>query len=559
MHYWRFCFDTNRWELLQVARDDDPQSMALRIPQFLFGNRRAGVQAYAAASVDNPPWNHPFLTAENIHRFRACSERIWVLAIAHREQSPRQMNCAFAVNMAQNMYKWAKLANKYGADATLYLNPQDMSAISRPEWEEFDGEYGNLFDGSGFLMENQGINVGVRCLLAPNEGSELWSAYHPQKELEWWQQKIKKAVAFFSPELACSMFATPEAEALRARSPTVLHWPLLSLQGVYPYFLWAEMLAQHDVTCIASTPFPAYVSGKPYCICPVGGDMQFDCGRPDDHGRAMRAAFAGARFILVSNPHMLGHCRRLGLANAVYLPYPMDSDHYCPGEGLARKEWIARFGGEVFVLTTVRIDRDVKGHSEVFFDMLLTVANERPEVRFIFLGWGANAEEFKARVAALGMQDRLIMLPPVGKQRLIDYYRSCDIVLDQFVYGYYGATALEAASIGKPVIMKLRTEQYAPLYNDDVAPVLNASTPAEIRECLLGLIDSPQRRQEMGGKLREWLVRNHGEQKTVPLMLALLQLAADGVKLPSDLNDPLKAPLSDEERRYHTQCQQDGS
>lgn len=515
-------------------------------------------QTHITVSVDYAPWDHPFLIAENIQRFRDYSEQVWSHALAHRAHSPRQLNCAFAVNMAQNMYKWAKLANKYGADATLYLNPQDQSAISRPEWEEFDGEYENLLDGRGFLSGSQGAHVGVRQILAPNEGSEIWSAYHPPRELEWWQQMIKKAVPFLFPELGCAVYGTPEAKALRARSPTVLHWPLLSLQGAYPYFRWAELLAQHEVTYIASTPFPAYASGKPYCVFSVGGDLQFDCGRADDHGRAMRLAFAGARFIFVSNPHTLGHCRRFGLTNAVYLPYPMDSDNYCPGEGSTRKKWITQFGGEVFVLTAARIDRGVKGHSEAFFDKLVAVANERPGVRFIFLGWGANAEEFKAHVAAIGMQDRLIMLPPVGKRRLIDYYRSCDIVLDQFVYGYYGATALEAFSIGKPVIMKLRTEQYAPLYNGDVAPVLNASTPNEIRESLLGLIDSPQRREEIGSKLREWLVRNHGEQKTAPLMLALLQLAADGVKLPHGLDNPLKAPLSKAEIEYHEKCQQGG-
>lgn len=532
--------------------------MSWKLPQFLFGNREVGAsaQANASVSVDNHPWKHPYLTNENIHRFRAYSEQVWTHALAHRERTPRPLNCAFAVNMAQNMYKWAKLANKYEADATLYLNPQDQSAISRPEWEEFDGEYENLLNGGDFLLGNPEIEVGSRFLLAPNDGSELWAAYYPQSP-----SPLKRALARVAGLLSSRLGRAIRSDSvavtrLRARAPTVRQNSLLDFQGAYPYFRWAEMLAQHDVTYIASTPFPAYVSGKPYCIFSVGGDLQFDCGRSDDLGRAMRIAFAGAHFIFVSNPHTLGHCRRFGLTNAVYLPYPMDSDHYCPGEGLARKDWVARFGGEVFVLTTARIDRGVKGHTDAFFDMLVSVVTQRPTVRFIFLGWGESAEDFRGRVAALGLQNRLIMLPPVGKQRLIDYYRSCDIVLDQFVYGYYGATALEAAAIGKPVIMKLRTEQYSPLYDGDVAPVLNASTPNEIGNHLLDLIDSPVLRAEIGGKLRQWLVRNHGEQKTVPLMLALLQLAADRVAPPKRWDNPLQEPLTAAEREYHIRCHQ---
>lgn len=511
------------------------------------------------SSVDMTPWNHPFLTANHIERFRDYSEKIWEIALTNQNQSPRQLNCAFAVNMAQNMYKWSRLGAKYGAKTTLYLHPHDKSAISRPEWEEFDGEFGDIFDGDAFLSQHGHLQTDALCVEPSLDGKNLSSTYFP---IHVWEKfnRLKREIAKKlgrPPQLQGSALSDiPAVIRLFLKASRIRYVSLLELPSTYYYFRWAEMLARHDVTYIASLPYAAYVSGKPYCIFSVGGDMQFDCGRTDELGKAMRVAFSHARFILASNPHTLAHCRRLGLTNAVYLPYPMDSDRYCPGNGLARQEWIARFGGEVFVLMTSRIDRDVKGQGESFFDMLIDVARSRPEVRFIFLGWGNHAEEFRARVAASGVEKQLIMLSPVGKTRLIDYYRSCDIVLDQFVYGYFGATALEAASIGKPVIMKLRTEQYAPLYRGDVAPVVNAGTADEIRHALLGLIDSPQRRQEVGTQLREWLLRNHGEQKTVPLLLALLRLAADRVKLPVGMDNPLLDPLSEEERQYHESCLQ---
>jgi glycosyltransferase involved in cell wall biosynthesis len=519
-----------------------------------FESRQKRLDDFHRASVDTTPWAHPFLTSDKIARFRTYSERVWAAALARRIRKPRRFNAAFAVNIAQNMYKWARLAQKYGGNVTLYLNPQDTAAISRPEWEEFDGEFVDLLEGAAFLREHPGIAITTPCLEAPNEGSEFWAAHRNAPQLPAWQQRIKDGIGRVSPEHGLSLFSAPEVAALRRRAPTVRHVPLLSLRAMYPYFSWAEVLSRHDVTYIASTPFPAYASGKPYCICSVGGDLQFDCGRSDDLGRAMRMAFGSARFILASNPHTLGHCRRLGLTNALYLPYPMDSDDYCPGEGTSRADWVARFGGDVFILTTARIDSRVKGQTSALQLMLFRVAEERPSVRFLFLGWGSDAEELKARSAERGLQDRVIILPPVGKKRLIDYYRSCDVVLDQFVYGYLGATALEAASVGKPVVMKLRAEQYAPLYRDDVAPVEQASTPGEVRAALLGLIDSADRRSARGRLMRDWLLRNHGEQKTAPLLLALLQFVADRVRLPHGLDNPLSDPLSAEEREYHEQC-----
>jgi glycosyltransferase involved in cell wall biosynthesis len=507
------------------------------------------------ASIDNTPWAHPFLTPDRIARFRSYSDTIQAAALAHRQRHPRRLDAAFAVNMAQSMYKWARLADKYGADATLYLHPQDRTAISRPEWEEFDGEFDDVLDGARFLAHHH-ATINLHIVEAPNDDDGLGRAVWEGRTLPSWKAWSKRTLSLRAPNLALRLQRHSDLARLRLRAPTVRFEPLLDLDGMYPYFRWAELLSHHEVIYAASAPFPAYVSGKPYCTFSVGGDLQFDAGRTDDYGEATRRAFASARFILVSNPHTLGHCRRLGFSNAVYLPYPMDTDRYSPAPGHARREWIERFGGNVFVLTTSRIDQAVKGHSEDWFAMIGAVAQVRPDVRFLFLGWGAQADEFRVRIATLGLSQQVIVLPPVGKKRLIDYYRSSDVVLDQFVYGYYGATALEAAATARPVIMKLRTEHYAPLYRGDVAPVLNASTPDAVRGHLLELIDSETRRTEVGSRLREWIVRTHGEQTTAPLMLALLQLAADGQAVNQSADNPLHDPLSPDEREYHRQCLQ---
>ena len=165
--------------------------------------------------------------------------------------------------------------------------------------------------------------------------------------------------------------------------------------------------------------------------------------------------------------------------------------------------------------------------------------------------------EFQTRVHAAEVQDQFILLSPVGKKRLIDYYRSCDIVLDQFVYGYYGATALEAAAIGKPVIMKLRHEHYAPLYRGDVMPALNAATPVAMGQALLTLVDNHNFRLHKGLEMRRWLVRNHGEEKTLPLLLALLRMTADNAPLPEELVNPLWTEVTEAEQAYHRACVQE--
>lgn len=491
----------------------------------------AGDEARSLDSQDDHPWQHPYLSARNIARFRAYSEAVWASARDHVAAYPRKLRCAFSVNMAQNMYKWARMAQRYGADSTLFLHAMDSSAISDPNWEEFDGEYRDLADGKGFRALCTGIVPEVRVETVPIESAAFAQAYGA------YQGGNAKPLL----RLLCA------SQDLRYE---VFHSNLQFLS----YFDWAQALSRFDVIYAASAPFAAYASGRPYCLFSVGGDLQFDGGRGDRFGQVMRMAFNGGRFLMASNPHTLGHSRRLGLTNAVYLPYPMDTDRYRPGVGAARAQWEADYGPGVFVLTTARLDSGVKGHSDEFFRMLTVLARERSYLRFVFLAWGHSADEFEKRIGQAGLQKQLIVLCPVGKKRLIDYYRSCDFVLDQFVYGYYGATALEAASIAKPVIMKIRVGQYAPLYAGDVAPAMDAGTADEIRRAILALADDVVLRRQRGEAMRAWVVRNHGEDKTTPLMLALLQFAADRVALPSDLINPLCDPEAAEEVAYHQSC-----
>ena len=484
-------------------------------------------------SIDQTPWSHPCLHSAFIEQFRLYSEQIWDVAL--KEYDPdKKLSVAFAVNMAQNMYKWARLNKKYGGDSTLYLHPQDRTVLNLPQWEEYEGQYQELFDVPGFLEQNDNIPVDVTTRTIMEEISE---EFREANDLFVRGQR-RELLALLS-----------RYKSLRRE--LFLHYP-----GTYPYFFWSAALSEHDVIYIASSPIAAYFSSRPYCAFSVGGDLQYDCGRGDWYGGLMTLAFDAARFMLISNPHSLGHSRRLGLTNGVYLPYPMDSDRYCPGEGNARRDWVDRMGDGVYVLSTSRLDKKVKGQGEEFFQAIAEAIRHRPELRFVFLQWGESAHEMTQYVQEAGIGANVLVLPPAGKKRLIDYYRSCDVMLDSMVYGYYGATALEAASIGKPVIMKLRTEHYEPLYKGDVMPAENVESPAQIVEALIHLVDSAEYRDKKSKDMRGWLVRNHGEQRTVPLMQALLQMAAYRKMLPVELdNNPLGAGLTEQEIEYHQNCQ----
>lgn len=485
-------------------------------------------------NIDSKPWNHPFLTHENIKDFRNYSKKVWEFANEYSKKSSQPFSTGFYVNMAQNMYKWATLAQKYGVNSELISHPQDSSALNLPQWEEFDGDFYELQNGKLFLEKNPNIKLKVPCINPKMDDNGLLKSY----------------IDFNHG------FENNFMELIH-NNPTIKYETLLKYDGHYPYFELASKLSNYDVIYAASTPFAAYVSGKPYCVCSVGGDLQYDCGRNDDYGMAIRVAFNCAKFLFISNPHTLGHSRRLGFTNGVYLPYPMDTSKYCPGEAKSRKLWEQQYGEGFYVLMTSRIDKDVKGQNDLFWNGLIEVVKKNKKIKFIFLSWGNSIQEYITQFQSLGLENNFIFLSPVGKVKLIDYYRSCDVVLDQMVYGYYGATALEAASVGKPIIMKLRIEQYNALQNEDVFPVLNVENQQEMNQAILELSLDNEKCEKLGRLCRQWVVRVHGEETTVPLMINLLRLAKDNVKLPQEIQDmnPLKNSLTDEEIAYHKNCE----
>ncbi len=490
----------------------------------------AGQPSADLASQDSHPWEHPGLTPERLARLREASLAVHRVALELPPPS-RPPNFGFAVNLAQTMTKWAAIVQAQGASVEVYPHPLDLSALNAPEWEDFDGEWADVHDGAGFLASSASRQGRVPVRRVPMDDVGLFAAWRGA----WRGRRRELAVA------ACG-------------SPGLRTEALFAYRGLYPYAAFARALGAHDALATASLPLAAYLSGRPYLACPVGGDLQIDCGRPDDVGLALLLSFAGARFLLVSNPHVVAHCRRLGLTNALFLPYPMDDSRYRPGEGRARRDWEAKLGPGVFVLSTARQDTAVKGQGESLVAELVRLARARPGLRFVFLSWGADADRLRGTLAAAGVADRCLLLPPVGKARLIDYYRSADLVLDTFVYGYYGATALEAAACGRPVVMRLRTAHYAPLYGGDVAPVENAEGPEAAAEAIRRLHDEPDLRHARGLGMRDWLARVHGEQTAGRVLFGLLRMAAEGIPAPAGLDRPLSDPLSPAEEEYHRRC-----
>ncbi len=492
-------------------------------------NNKGGVQpplVDAWHSFDRTPWKHPWLTGPNLKGMRDFTKSVLKdvedFCIRIQERGRKRfwarrvkVRSAFVGNMANNLYLRAAPLRKFGLDIDVLISPFDRNFICHPGWEEFDGE---VLRKSGTIDDLARDGV-----VLPEVHGVFLDQPQPLNASDRFKFGHKNVVAI--------------NEVVANRSWLAPFGPMLC------------KIREYNSVLATQCPYLAKHSGRDYLVAQSSGEIWFEASRGDWLGREQREAFSGAKSFLVSNPWSYSHARRYGLKNLIHVPLIIDDEKYSPGMPKYRAEWKQKIGGEFFVLSTARLDEEFKG-SSMALNAFKEFAKVVPEARLVVLGWGSDLE--KLHSSFLGDPSKVLFLPMAGKVRLIDYLRSADCLLDQFVVGYYGATAIEAMLTGLPVIMRIEAQQYEATNIGGAPPVLNCGTSEEIFAALSVLYSNNIQKKLVADKSREWALENHGASKWKDVYNNLLFAIATGFNWDYS-GSPLNFPLSAQEIEYHKQ------
>jgi glycosyltransferase involved in cell wall biosynthesis len=462
-------------------------------------------------SFDRTPWNHPWMTASNIREFSDYSRgEIGRLSHLVEAMPPKAGRYAFAGNMANINYTRAAPLRRRGMNIDLILHPSDDYILGQPGWEDFDGSIAELGADPAASLAARGL--------------PSWAIRH---ELDGnWLANIERY-----------RVATPQQ---------ILVW-----LEYMPYLPTLEALSGYDALLVSQFPYFGMLSGRPYLFGQMGGEIWFEAARNDVTGINVRRSIENAYAVLVSNPITFAHARRYGLRNLLYVPWILDEEIYQPGDAQAtRAEWEQEIGGDFFVLTSMRIDKEWKGAHHAL-DGFAKFAANAPGARLIVIGWGGDLESAKAILAERNLTDRVLTAPIVGKRRLLKYLQAADVVIEQFVLGYYGGSGLEAMACGRPVIMRLERDQYDALIETGAPPTLDAEDADGVERQLGRLYGDKQFAVSVGRRTRQWFLGAQSSLRWSNVYHVLLRAMARGIPL-STLGSPLLAPLSNAEIDYHS-------
>jgi glycosyltransferase involved in cell wall biosynthesis len=112
-----------------------------------------------------------------------------------------------------------------------------------------------------------------------------------------------------------------------------------------------------------------------------------------------------------------------------------------------------------------------------------------------------------------GYNIELVMLRGVSNDKIIKTIQEVDLVADQFVVGWYAMFALEAMSLGKPVLCYLRDDLIdlyikAELIEKDEIPIINTSV-LNIKEQLIWCYENRGKLNNIGKNSRQYVQNHH--------------------------------------------------
>jgi glycosyltransferase involved in cell wall biosynthesis len=128
----------------------------------------------------------------------------------------------------------------------------------------------------------------------------------------------------------------------------------------------------------------------------------------------------------------------------------------------------------------------------------------------VILDRGPDREIAKQLVSDLGVGDRFSWKGHLTRDELLAEMASADVVVDQFEVGGFGGIALEAMSLGRPVMIHIDAAAARIVYGGDDPPILNCHTEDEIYHAVMRSRDRNEMAR-LGDDAAVWARRNHGD------------------------------------------------
>ncbi len=381
---------------------------------------------------------------------------------------------AFYGGMANNCYLVASHMHALGMDVVHIRDRLDQYAISQPIWEDQP-----LMLGHDELVATSNWPVERWDELAAQTG---WQAPQWLVDPVGHHERVEPDHKLVEDDAELKAYIPAPADHSREILAIMRSCDLVFVSNVYAIIL-------------------AMLSGRPYVICPAGGEFMAASGLFHGEGnvgitlelqrRLMIRGFKGAQAVLTNTSfwqhrsltdgwrkliQIFGRCK----FRRVSLPFATTEQLRQTEKKKLLLQMTDRLGlapitTEFCIFVPSRIDYKWKGQDRIA--EALAHHPDRHRFTLVIAGWGADYEHFRQAVEPHA--NIRVLNCVLSKPLLRDMYRANDLVIDQFTLGHIGSAAREAAAVGTPVMAWIDGFRWLPKRRPEL-PVLNARSVGDI-------------------------------------------------------------------------------
>lgn len=493
----------------------------------------------------------PLAEASSLHVCNLANVAYGYCKILNAAGHPVELRC-HDLNHVMSQPEWDDLdlpADLFPDEGNFYANSADLRSYCRPPWFR-----------SGPLLTD--LKVATSPIREPAEAvvqprSAFERAQRLVLERGWdYASRFKTRIPYWAkarlaPRVLEAMIRLGERPAsvdgsddserllqgLAKRIPAIAEqsqrygpeWAV-SLTEVARYRLhahWLALIAARHPVVVSYVLSPIYallLGARPSISVEIGTmrEIPFDGSFT---GRLLALAYRQSDMVLITNPDVRTQAETLGLERYRFCPHPVDETVYRPNDGPSelKRELLERHDADFIAFAPARQNWRLKGNDR-YLQAMAALMQQGLKVTLLIPAWGQEIERSKALCRELGIERRVVWLPPQSERGLVKYYQASDFVLDQFTLGVFGLTTPKAMAAGAVVLTSYNAGANAWCFPQQ-PPLVPCESAREIAEAIAELAQNDERRRAIAHESRLWILRWHARPVVARILLETMQEA----------------------------------
>jgi ubiquinone/menaquinone biosynthesis C-methylase UbiE/glycosyltransferase involved in cell wall biosynthesis len=289
----------------------------------------------------------------------------------------------------------------------------------------------------------------------------------------------------------------------------------------------------------AYAAIPALLSSTlPYVAVEIGTmrDLPFE---DSAEGRLLALAYRAASHVIITNPDVIRSAKELGVKDYTFVPHPLDEEVYKPLTTKERLNLHREYEAEYLLLAPARQNWDIKGNDK-YLTAFAEIVKTGISARLLIPAWGQDVEQSKDLVKRLGIESKVVWLDPMPEGRLVKFYNSVDLVLDQFGNcRTFGLITPKAMACGVPVVLSYDPNIHKWCFQEQ-PPVIQAEDEGEIFQAMHYYLTNDDERNLLSHRCRDWVLNHHSRDIVIGKIDSVLEAVLGEGKAESTIFDSLR-------------------